>query len=62
MGKIEYSLARLVELLKDANKCVDDYKDGLNTMNKKYNNLHDDYIALRYSDIWAECQKVSDSA
>ena len=49
MGKIEYSLARLVELLKDANKCVGDYKDGLNTMNQKYNNLHDDYIALRNS-------------
>ena len=59
--KIEYCVSRLVELMKEANKRADKYKDQVDILNRKYN-LHDEYLALKYSDICDECEKVSDSA
>ena len=49
--KIEYCISRLVELLKEANKRADQYKDQVDFLNRKYNNLHDEYLALKYSNI-----------
>ena len=60
-GKIEYSLARLVELLQEANKRAEDWKDKVDTIQRKYNNLHADNIALKYSDLCIACQKVEGS-
>lgn len=60
--KIKYCTSRLVTLLKEANKRADQYKDQLDSLHRKYNALHDEYLALKYSDICDECQKVADSA
>ena len=60
-GKIEYSLARLVELLQEANKRAKEWEENVETLNRKYNNLHADYIALKYSNLCGECQKVKGS-
>ena len=61
-GKIEYSLARLVELLQEANKRAEEGENKVETLNRKYNNLHAEYIALKYNNFCDECQKVKDSA
>ena len=61
-GKIEYSLARLVELLQEANKRAEEAENKVETLNRKYNNLHADYIALKYNNLCVECQTVKDSA
>ena len=37
------SLGRLVQLLQEAKKRADNWKDMLNTLRRKYNNLHADY-------------------
>ena len=60
-GKIEYSLAGLVELLQDANKRAEEWENKVETLNRKYNNLHADYIALKYSNLCDACQNVKDS-
>ena len=61
-GKIEYSLARLVELLQEANKRAEEEENKVETLNRKCNNQHADHIALKYNNLCAECQNVKDSA
>ena len=60
-GKIESSLSRLVELLQEANRRADNWKDIIDTMKRRYDNLHKDYMALKYSDICISCQREQDS-
>ena len=46
-GKIKYSVARLVELLQEANNQA----DQVDTLDWNYNNLHADYLALKGSRV-----------
>ena len=60
-GKIESSLSRIVDLLKESNKRVDQWKDVYDFLQRRCNNLHKDHMALKYGDICSTCQKVSDA-
>ena len=60
-GKIESSLSRIVDLLKESNKRVDQWKDDYDFLQRRYNNLCKDHMALKYGDICGTCQKVSDA-
>ena len=55
------TLTRLVQLLKAANEREDYWKDMNDTLQRKYNALYQDYMALKYSDICVSCQKEQDS-
>ena len=58
--KLESSLSRLIGLLQEANKRADNWKDMTDTLQRKYNALYQDYIALKYSDLCVLCQKELD--
>ena len=60
-GKLESSLSRLIGLLQEANKRADNWKDMTDTLQRKYNALYQDYMALKYSDLCVLCQKELDS-
>lgn len=59
--KLDSSLARLIGLLQEANKRADNWKDMTDTLQRKYNALYQDYMALKYSDLCVLCQKELDS-
>lgn len=60
-GKLDPSLSRLIGLLQEANKRADNWKDMTDTLQRKYNALYQDYMALKYSDLCVLCQKELDS-
>lgn len=60
-GKLDCSLSRLIGLLQEANKRADNWKDMTDTLQRKYNALYQDYMALKYSDLCVLCQKELDS-
>ena len=60
-GKLDSSLSRLIGLLQEANKRADNWKDMTDTLQRKYNALYQDYMALKYSDLCVLCQKELDS-
>ena len=53
-GKIEASLAKIVGLLKDANRRADQWKDDYQSLLRKYNKLYQDYMDLN-TVIFAVC-------
>lgn len=59
--KLDSSLSRLIGLLQEANKRADNWKDMTDTLQRKYNALYQDYMALKYSDLCVLCQKELDS-
>lgn len=59
--KLDSSLSRLIGLLQEANKRADNWKDMTDTLQRKYNPLYQDYMALNYSDLCVLCQKELDS-
>ena len=60
-GKIEPSLSKIVDLLKESNKRVDQWKDACDLLHRKYKDLYQHHMALKYGDICSTCQKVSDT-
>ena len=60
-GRIESSLAKIVHLLKEANRRADQWKDDYQQLLRKYETLHHDHTALKYGDLCRTCQLVSDT-
>ena len=60
-GKIEASLAKIVGLLKDANRRADQWKDDYQSLLGKYNKLYQDYMDLKHGDLCSLCQLLSDA-
>ena len=60
-GKIEDSLAKIVGLLKDANRRADQWKDDYQNLLRKYNKLHQDHMDLKHGDLCSACQLLSDA-
>ena len=53
--------ADLVKLLQQANDREKTLKHKVEHWYRKYNSIHTEYIALKYSDLWLACQKKQDS-
>ena len=60
-GKIETSLSRLVELLKQANERVEHLKDSVQYWSRKYHSLYQVHMALKYRDLCERCQTIRDT-
>ena len=60
-GKIESSLSRLVELLKQANERVEQLKDSVQYWSRKYHSLYQEHMALKYGDLCERCQTIKDT-
>ena len=60
-GKIEASLAKIVGLLKEANRRADQWKDDYQNLLHKYNKLHKEHMDLKHGDLCSMCQLLSDA-
>ena len=54
-GMIESSLAKIVSLLKESNKCVDKCEDDYDHLHRKYQKLYQDHTSLKYGDFCGTC-------
>ena len=57
----EETIPRLVQLLQDANRRAERADNALTTLTRKYNTLHQDYMALKIGDFCESCQIKSDT-
>ena len=55
------AIPRLVKLLQEANRRLDNTIEALEASNRKYDHLHKEYVALKYSDFCETCQMKKDS-
>ena len=55
-SKEEETIPALVQLLQDANKRETQLKDSVDYWNRKYRELYQDHMALKYGNLWQTCQ------
>ena len=54
--KDEETIPALVQLLQDANKCEAQLKDSVEYWNRRYYDLYQDHMALKYGNLCKTCQ------
>ena len=55
-SKEEETIPSLIKLLQEANKRETRLKDSVDYWNRKYHDLYQDYMALKYGDLCQACQ------
>ena len=55
------TIPKLVQLLQDANRREARWKDSYEYLNKRYHDLYQEYMALKFSDFCQTCQTKRDT-